>query len=267
MTPPPLPSFVLACPATLALIVRAIAGELSRASFDRAWDGLGTKGAEDYCPSEETQNWIREHWSKLMPGDEGKALLPGSEQAVAEVNPATPTNTPAREVWEDWMPIFFATFVATGGNITKAAKAAGKSRDTFYEHRDRNPLFFAAYKAAKEEADDRLREALDDRGVVGWEEPVYGRVGKDQDGQIGTVRKFDSQVLRLLASVHLPEVRAAKEAAGATTVNVSASASASAHAVAATPAKLKGLQERKRKLLEKAARRSLIDKHGMESQP
>ena len=263
---PPLPAHVLACPGSVELILRALRGELPQGNLYDAWDAWDKlPGVIAFKSTEEARIWLHTNWREIMlkPAAAADADLPAIEQAGSKVIPTTPTITHAREVWEDWMPQFFTTFVATGGNITKAMQAAGKCRDTFYEHRDNNRLFYEAYLLAREEANDRLRSTLDDRGVVGWEEPVFGRVGKDQDGIVGTVKKYDSSVLRLLASVHLPEFRAAKEAAG-TNISINNSASANAEATATAksgPAKLKDLQARKRKQLEKAARRSLIPKN------
>ena len=39
------------------------------------------------------------------------------------------------------------------------------------------------------------REELYRRAIDGWDEPVYGRIGKDQDGQIGTAHKYSDRLL------------------------------------------------------------------------
>lgn len=90
-------------------------------------------------------------------------------------------------------------------NVTAAAAAAGAERTAFYLLRANDPAFAEAWAAALEEGADRLESVVWGRAVDGWEEPVYGRVGKDQDGQIGTVRKYDSALAALLLKAHKPE--------------------------------------------------------------
>lgn len=150
---PPLPAIVLACPGTMGLMLRALSDELPRTGYFDAWEAL--EHPDGYEPTEEVRQWMQENWNELMPKAAGNTPpdLSKDGQALSEVIPTTPTLTHAREVWEDWMPIFFTAFVTTGGNVTKAAKAAGKHRDTFYEHHDNNRLFYAAYLVAKEESD------------------------------------------------------------------------------------------------------------------
>lgn len=91
------------------------------------------------------------------------------------------------------------------GNITDAAAAAGMSRTTFYEWRRSDPAFAEAWAEALDEAADTLERETWRRAVEGVEEPVFGRVGKDQDGEIGTIRRYSDSLMQLLLRAHKPE--------------------------------------------------------------
>ena len=133
-----------------------------------------------------------------------------------------------------WMFAFLVAF-AHGGNISTAAKVAKVARRTVYLARETDPVFAAGWEDALAEAQDRIRAEVDRRAIEGWEEPVFGRVGKDRDGQIGTIRKFDGSLLAKLAAAHCPEFR--KDGAPEVNVNV---------AVQITPEKLRQVQDRVR---------------------
>lgn len=90
-------------------------------------------------------------------------------------------------------------------NVTLAARAAGLSRQTMYEWRDADEQFAAAWDAALEEALDLAEAEMWRRGVEGWDEPVFGRVAKDQDGQVGAVRKYSDAMLTLALKAHRPD--------------------------------------------------------------
>ena len=90
-------------------------------------------------------------------------------------------------------------------NVSAAAAAAGAERTAFYLLRQNDPAFGADWQDALDEGADRLERVVWGRAVDGWEEPVYGRIAKDQDGLIGTVRKYDSSLAALLLKAHKPE--------------------------------------------------------------
>ena len=90
-------------------------------------------------------------------------------------------------------------------NITLAARAAGLSRQTMYEWAEKDEAFAAEWVAALEEGIDLAEAEMWRRGVEGWDEPVYGRVGKDQDGEVGTVRRHSDAMLTLALKAHRPE--------------------------------------------------------------
>ena len=101
------------------------------------------------------------------------------------------------------------------GNVTLSAEAAGTSRAVVYLYRNAtdeagNPTPEAVdlvqrWDEAVAEANDRLEGEAWRRAFDGWDEPVFGRVGKDQDGEIGIIRKYDSGLLSLLLKAHKPE--------------------------------------------------------------
>ena len=99
----------------------------------------------------------------------------------------------------------FLQALAHEPNVSAAAAAAQASREAFYSLRANDAAFAALWDDALAEGADRLESVVWGRAVDGWEEPVYGRVGKDQDGLIGTVRKYDSSLAALLLKAHKPE--------------------------------------------------------------
>ena len=121
----------------------------------------------------------------------------------------------------------FFTKLAERGNVTDACLASGVGRSTVYEHigqaeKVANPTpdavaWLARYREAKEIANDRLESECYRRGHDGWEEPVVGRVGKDQDGIVTTVRRYSDGLLMFLLKAHRPEKfkdRVAQEVSG-----------------------------------------------------
>lgn len=103
-----------------------------------------------------------------------------------------------------WKAKFLASLAATG-NVSHSAEAAGVSRSFVYEYRVRQASFAAEWDAALDQAAPVLEEEMWRRAVEGVEEPVFGRVGKDQDGQIGTVRKYSDALLTTLVKAVKPE--------------------------------------------------------------
>lgn len=58
------------------------------------------------------------------------------------------------------------------------------------------------FQEAQEHYRDRLRQAIDQRAVVGVEEPVYY-----QGVMVGTTRKYSDKLLELAARAHCPEFK------------------------------------------------------------
>lgn len=125
---------------------------------------------------------------------------------------------------EEWHR-FFAK-LAERGNITEACSASGVGRTTIYEHIAlaekvdaiaEDKAWLARYKEAKEVAMDRLESEAYRRAHDGIDEPIVGRIGKDLDGIVTTVKRYSDGLLTFLLKAHRPQVykdRVANEHSG-----------------------------------------------------
>ena len=269
---PPLPSFVLACQGSIALIIRALAGELPRNDYYDAWDALADP--KGYKPSEPVRQWIHVKWQELMAptvADEGQAVTtPGPACAPIPAIPAILAAQRAPVLAEPWMQPFLDEF-AKHGIVVQAAKAGPVNLDTVLEYRKHDPEFARAYELAKDEFRGLIRSTIKGRGIDGWEEPVYGRMDRVVEGKVicetvvvGYIRKHDNRVLMRLAEAWLDEF--AKKGEG-TNINISNTASASASAdarveVSASPELLDKLQQRSLKQMKKKLERATRPRAG-----
>lgn len=92
------------------------------------------------------------------------------------------------------------------GTVTHAAHAIGVNRCTVNEHRARDPEFDAACDDVQHLVTERMEQSIYQRGCEGWLEPVFGRVDKDQDDQIGVIRKYSDSCAALYLKARRPEV-------------------------------------------------------------
>lgn len=101
----------------------------------------------------------------------------------------------------------FLDILGRTGNVSAAARMAGLSRSSAYALRRRDPGFAAAWRDAEEEAVDLLEAEARRRAVEGIEEPLMGggKLIKDDDGQVVTVRKYNDRLLEFLLKAHRPE--------------------------------------------------------------
>lgn len=99
----------------------------------------------------------------------------------------------------------FLDELARRGVVSHACNAAGIDRHTAYDWRKTDDAFAAAWQAALDTAIDAAEAEAYRRGVEGWDEPVYGRVARDQDGEIGTIRKYSDAMLGLILKANRPE--------------------------------------------------------------
>ena len=99
----------------------------------------------------------------------------------------------------------FLAELARRGNVSAAAEIATMSRRWFYEEREGDPQFAAAWDEALETAIDAMELEARRRAVEGVEKPIIGRVGKDQDGIITTVREYSDSLMTLLLKAHRPD--------------------------------------------------------------
>ena len=93
---------------------------------------------------------------------------------------------------------FLQTLQATG-NVTTAAMAAGVSRRTPYEHREKDEAFAAAWKEAEEIATDALEAEARRRAVEGVDEPVFHK-----GVVVGQIRRYSDRMLEILLKGHRP---------------------------------------------------------------
>lgn len=82
--------------------------------------------------------------------------------------------------------------------IASSARATGIGLSTVYEHLESDKEFAALVKETRERIIDEAEREAYRRAVEGVDEPVFGRVGKDQDGIVGTIRKYSDTMLSLL---------------------------------------------------------------------
>ncbi len=101
----------------------------------------------------------------------------------------------------DWKPAFIEALRATG-NVTLAAKYAGRSRNQAYYVRRRSEHFAAQWDDALEEGTDLLKAEAWRRAVNGIDKPVYykGEV-------VGSITKYSDRLLMFLLKAHDPKFR------------------------------------------------------------
>lgn len=86
------------------------------------------------------------------------------------------------------------------GNVSRACKAAGVSRDAAYDHQRADPAFAAQWADALEQAADWLEREAWRRAVKGVDKPVYQKGAK-----VGTVREFSDPLLIQLLKANKPD--------------------------------------------------------------
>jgi hypothetical protein len=104
----------------------------------------------------------------------------------------------------------FIDILRRTANVSRAAREAGLSSSTVYEHRARYPSFAAAWDAAIAEALDELEDALIARAKHGVEKPVYFR-----GQQIGSVRTYSDALGMFMLKARRPEIYARLQTAAA----------------------------------------------------
>ncbi|MCA0354707.1 MAG: terminase [Chloroflexi bacterium] len=113
------------------------------------------------------------------------------------------TGTPKKRRVLKWEQAFI-TALARQGVVSYACQAAGIGRTTVYRHREQYQDFATAWDEALEVAADALELEARRRAHDGVEEPVFGRVGKDSDGEVGRIRKYSDTLLMFLLKAARP---------------------------------------------------------------
>ena len=86
-------------------------------------------------------------------------------------------------------------------NVTRAAEAAGVSRQTIYNWREKDPEFEAQVKAAKVKAVEALEDEAHRRAFEGIEEPIVS----PRHGVIGYTRVYSDRLAEFLLKAHAPQ--------------------------------------------------------------
>jgi hypothetical protein len=102
----------------------------------------------------------------------------------------------------------FLEALAAGWSVTHAAEPTGHSRQRFYELRDADNEFAAAWAEAVEAGTQRLEDEAMRRAVEGYDEVTFDADG----GLVRRVRRYDSALLQLLLKGRRPAVY--RESAG-----------------------------------------------------
>lgn len=93
----------------------------------------------------------------------------------------------------------FLSILRLCGQLQRSAQEAGIAPVTVRTHMKDDPDFKDAYDEAYNDFKEAIESEIMRRAIMGWEEPVY------QQGVLaGTVRKYDSRLLELLAKRHIP---------------------------------------------------------------
>jgi len=116
--------------------------------------------------------------------------------------------TPAEEAAETTRlrKIAFLAAFANCGRITKAAAGASINPDTHYEWRKSDPEYDKAFAALRERVTDLLEDEAFRRAVEGVEEPLIGRIGKDQDGVVHHAVRYSDTLLAILLKGNRPDI-------------------------------------------------------------
>ena len=126
--------------------------------------------------------------------------------AAARARLATLVPQDALDALQPAQRAYLAAYSARG-LINQACRVARVDKTTVLYWRKRavnHEIFSKAEAACKAFADELIEEELLRRGMEGHLEPVYGRVGKDQDGVVGHKRVYSDKLLLAAAQARLP---------------------------------------------------------------
>lgn len=99
------------------------------------------------------------------------------------------------------------------GLVIMAAKHATPNsplgaKVSFYQERDRDPEFAAAWEDAIDESEELLLGELKRRGIDGYEEDVYGSLGNNMGtGPVGTKKVYSDKMAELYSRVKSARIR------------------------------------------------------------
>jgi hypothetical protein len=92
--------------------------------------------------------------------------------------------------------------LARTGLKTNSARKLGISYGNVCLHIRKDAAFAQAVEEAMDQFRDSIEEAIDQRGRLGWDEPIYY-----QGTLVGHVKRYDTQLLLAQAKAHIPAYR------------------------------------------------------------
>lgn len=101
----------------------------------------------------------------------------------------------------------YVRLLARYGNPEQAADACGVCRTTVQNHRASDKAFDERVLQAELSFKGRVRATVYEMALEGEWEPQFGRVGKDQDGVVGYVKRKNWDALKMVARAQMPEFR------------------------------------------------------------
>ena len=103
----------------------------------------------------------------------------------------------------------FLEHFAQSANLTASCRMAGIERTTVYGWQEHDETFSMRYQQAEAEANDVIRAAIFRRAIVGVDKPLHyqGRLVKDENGKLATVKEYSDTLLIFLAKARMPEFR------------------------------------------------------------
>lgn len=98
--------------------------------------------------------------------------------------------TPRHDGWTPQLRGRFLALLAESGNVRLCARRCGRSAQSAYVQRRRDPDFAQGWAAALLLARDHAEQVLADRAIEGVEEPIFYR-----GEQVGARRRYDTRLL------------------------------------------------------------------------
>ena len=98
-----------------------------------------------------------------------------------------------------WKPKFIDV-LSIKGSVTDAAKAAGITRQTAYQHRRTDEVFAKCWALAEEEVSDSIEREMWRRAVEGVDKPHYYK-----DQLVDTYKEYSDRLLIVLARARNPK--------------------------------------------------------------
>jgi hypothetical protein len=123
-------------------------------------------------------------------------IMKGQESGRETTKPAPKKRTRPTKNWREKV----LKALRETGNITDSCRRAGINKDTFYQHRDKDPEFAAALAEAIEASIENLELEARRRAAKGCKRPVY-----QQGRLVGYVQEYSDTLLIFLLKAHKPE--------------------------------------------------------------